>query len=945
MVHLNVWSLLGKFDDFLCFFRFVNCSLFAVSETWLSDSIPTSIIDIPEFKTYRCDRGSRGGGLLLYVHGSLKSTRLELIDRLNYPDFEQLWVSITFNKKMKIAVAVVYRPSSVPVQCMSDLDTMIRYIQLNVTNHIIVTGDFNIDMMPGRSSCVALDHLLNDLSLTQLINEPTRVTGSSGTCIDLIIVNDSLPVTSSGVLECSLSDHFATTCTVDISVPTSSISRRVVRDFSRFDRDAFTDDLTATNWRNVYSIEDINDKTDYFNFCILNLFDKHAPYKVVDISNSKKSKPWFTDTLRLIRRTKINAFNRYRHTHCPSHRRFYCDIRNYYNFAVREEKRQFYNRTVMCNLNNPRRLWPALRASTPHSFGKSPTTSALNLGYDANTFNNYFIDSVNSTAVQPDIQYVQKLPRHQQSQAFVFQPVSADRVTSLLVSQKPSAAGSDLISARMLQLCLPFCAEPLTHIINISFERGLVPDSWKTSISVPIAKINNPVSLSDFRNISLQCVESKIAETLLHEQLLDFVNGILPPEQSAFRKNYSTSTVCLSVLDDILHERDKGNITALALLDMTRAFDCLNHDLMLAKLAYYGLNNLMLSWFSSYLSQRRQFVKLDDFHFSDLRDVPSGVPQGSVLGPTLFNLYIADLYTVIKYCKYYFYADDVQIYLPFNHNNALEHTDYLNADLQAIYEWAGRNCLRLNPGKSQIIMIGSPHRLHQCEQLPVFTGIRLAGVPLTVADCPKNLGIRFDKHLAFDDHVNHLCRMSYFKLKLLYPLRSHFTQRVRMLLVESLILSVFNYGDCVYGPLLTQENKRRLQVAQNYCVRFIVTVPRYDHITPYIRSMSLLKLHERRFMHYVTLVYKVATSTEPSYLFSKIQFRCDSHSLNLRQNFTVTVPHHNSAKFESSFSYLAAYIFNKLGVLIHSNSLYTIRKSLKIALIQDNLPGIDLMKF
>lgn len=285
----------------------------------------------------------------------------------------------------------------------------------------------------------------------------------------------------------------------------------------------------------------------------------------------------------------------------------------------------------------------------------------------------------------------------------------------------------------------------------------------------------------------------------------------------------------------------------------------------------------------------------------------------------------------------------MQICSSFNPRSAVDNLENLNTDLNAVHTWTKDNCLRLNPTKSEVILIGSSHALKYCENLD--PNIILADTKLVISDHPKNLGLLFDKHLSFGKHVDYLCRTSYYKLKLLYPIRSQFSEAVRLRLIDSLILSSFTYGDCVYGPCLTQENKRRLQVAQNYCIRFVTNVQRFDHITPYIRSLNTLKLHERRFIHYVVLVWKVVCTETPSYLFNKIQFRSSAHDLNLRKILTATTPCHHTAKFETSFSYLAAYILNTVGPSLVGRSLPNCSGYLKNAIKGNSLASVDLTKF
>lgn len=944
LVHLNVRSLPPKFSTFRDFFNNVNPSIFCVSESWLTDSIPSDHVAIPDYKTYRADRSTRGGGLLIYVHNGLKSVKIDLIPGLKYPGFEQLWVLITLPNKTKLVVAVVYRPKEVPVQCMSDLDMMIRHTQLNIADNTLITGDFNIDVLPNATPCTAFSNLLNDLSLVQLIDKPTRITDNSESCIDLIVVNNNSSVVSADVIECSLSDHFAISCVLDFSAPSNSRAIKIVRDYKGVSCPAMAHDLSCIDWSSLYLIQHIDQKVEFFNTAITNIFDKHAPYKLIKVSTSRRSQPWFTDTLRRIRKTKIYAFKCYKRSGLESHRRFYCDIRNYYNFALDTEKNQYYRHMVSDNIGNPKKLWSGLKSSLPDCLSKRSASSISNCGYSADTFNDFFIDSVSRVSNSDDSLADSEFQFCHDSRAtFLYRPVSPEVISRLLFKQKPSGIGSDCISAKMLQMSSEVCVLPLTHIINSSFEQGIVPRHWKTSICVPIPKKGTPASLSDFRNISLQCIQSKIAETVLCEQMVEYVETILPSRQSAFRQNYSTTTVCLSVLNDILCARDKGNITALVMLDMTKAFDCVNHDILISKLVRYGFDDSIVSWFSSYLSLRRQYVRLDDLHISGTRDILSGVPQGSVLGPILFNLYISDLARTIQRSECYLYADDVQIYVSFSPHDAVAGINDLNRDLEAIHRWTSSNHLHVNPDKSQATLFGTAHSLSLLGSQHV--SIKFAGETLSISDSSKNLGLRFDKYLSFEEQVNYLCRISYTRLRLLYPVRSYFSQEIRLLLVESLILSLFNYGDCVYGPCLTQESKRRLQVSQNFCFRFVKPIPYFDHITPHYRELRLLKLCERRCLHYVTLLCKIITTQKPSYLYEGIEFRNQAHDLNLRHGFTVTVPSHSTSKFEASFSYLVSYILNNLGSFICNRSVPSVRHFVKNAILQDELRGIDPRKF
>lgn len=539
--------MLPKFDSFLDFFNDVNASIFCVSESWLTGGIPSDTVGIANYRCYRSDRATRGGGLLMYVRDDLKSAELSLIPDLTYQSLEQLWVVVTLSSKCKLAVAVVYRSGDVSVQCLGDLDRMIRFIQLNITHSIVVTGDFNIDTMHGALPHTKLGNLLNDLSLIQLIDKPTRVTDCSESCIDLVIADTELPVVCADVIECALSDHFATSCFLDFSLPSDTPRRVLVRDFKHLDDAAFDSDLARIDWGLMYLLENIDDKVNFFNTSITDLFDKHAPYILLQISATRRSKPWFTDTLRLMRRSKINAFNRYKHSRQESHRRFYCDLRNYYNFAVRVEKKLYFQQTISDSIHDPRKLWGHLKKSLPDGLGGKFVTPAGGCGFDANAFNDYFLQAISETmgdtnhTPQSDIRFGQDAEAQ-----FSYRPVLPDKIAGLIFKQKPSAVGSDLVSARMLQRSSHVCVAPLTHIINVSFEQGIVPSSWKTSVCVPIPKnvtlVLWPTSgilasnVYSLRLLKLSCM-SRWLSLLMEFYLISsrLLEGVTVPLLSVFR--------------------------------------------------------------------------------------------------------------------------------------------------------------------------------------------------------------------------------------------------------------------------------------------------------------------------------------------------------------------------------------------------------------------------
>ena len=265
---------------------------------------------------------------------------------------------------------------------------------------------------------------------------------------------------------------------------------------------------------------------------------------------------------------------------------------------------------------------------------------------------------------------------------------------------------------------------------------------------LPINKTPNPSLPSDYRPISLLCMLSKIFEKAVSYQILEHLttHKILDPYQSGFRPGHSTESCLIKLIDDIRGAKAKKWIMALILFDFTKAFDRINFDKLLGKLKKYGFDMHSIKWFESYLMGRRQAVLAGKLHHSDWGTVENGVPQGSVLGPLLFLIYINDIGSTISSCNRLLFADDLQIYLSFPVDRLDEMITMIRDDVDGIFQWCSENSLTLNPAKTKAIIFGHKSYL---DRLPAdFTGIQsnLGQIPLV--DTVKNLGIIMDSDLS-----------------------------------------------------------------------------------------------------------------------------------------------------------------------------------------------------
>ena len=334
-------------------------------------------------------------------------------------------------------------------------------------------------------------------------------------------------------------------------------------------------------------------------------------------------------------------------------------------------------------------------------------------------------------------------------------------------------------------------------------------------------------------------------------------------------------------------------------MDFSKAFDLLNHEILVAKLHHVGFKKSASDMILSFLSNRMQQVKLNNKVSSELM-VSQGVPQGSILGPLLYSIYTCSFDASLEYCDYHVYADDTQIYMSFDRSDTLNATEKINADLKNVTKFSEDHLLQINANKTCAIVVGSnKHRQNVINDLKLSIG----NSPINYTDSCKNLGLILDKDLRFKAHVASVLKKAYFSLKMIYAQRHYLSKDIKKNLCELLVLSHFNFCDGIYGPCLDNLDKRRIQKAQNSCLRLIFGIRRPNPISHKLKVIKWLNMHNRRKLHMAVLYFKIVKTKVPTYLHNKLTFRTDVHNLLLRHRNTLTIPRHTKSIFRRSFSY------------------------------------------
>ncbi|CAH2099536.1 unnamed protein product [Euphydryas editha] len=471
----------------------------------------------------------------------------------------------------------------------------------------------------------------------------------------------------------------------------------------------------------------------------------------------------------------------------------------------------------------------------------------------------------------------------------------------------------------------------ITHIFNESLTSNTFPTCWKDAQIIPLPKKPNSIAFSDLRPISILPFLSKALERLVHQQLTLFLhsNNLLSPFQSGFRQGHSTVTALVKITDDIRLAMDKQSLTVLTLLDFSNAFNTVDFDILLAILCSIGISPSAIDWFHSYLCGRRQRLRVDD-SYSDWLNVNAGVPQGGVLSPLLFSIFINSLGPHIS-SLYHLYADDLQIY---SHSKLIDlptSINILNNDLNNIYSWSKSYGLNINPSKSQVIIIGSSKLVSRIDW-SLIPPVIFNNTVINYSEKVKNLGVIFDSHLSWIPQLSELSRKLFAAIGSLRRLQYFLPLPTKIALAQSLLLPILDYADTCYLDL-KEEQLNKLERLQNLCIRFIFGLRKYDHVSDFRTQLKWLPIRLRRNTHILCLLYRVLFHLDtPLYLKNRFEFLCDTHERSLRSSSTLTLktPSHTTSFYSNSFSVKAVQLWNSLPLSIRrAQSLSCFKKYLK----------------
>ena len=918
VIHLNIQHISNKHDELKYILGNQDVDIMGLTETFLNKNYPSNLIEINGFHHERKDRVERhGGGILAYIKNGTKYKRRKDLESDN---IEALWIELQNDFRKKILLSFIYRPPNSCTDWIELFENMVEKCSYE-GKELVLLGDFNIDF-PYDTTNLKWSHCIDNLGLTQMVQEPTRVSSNSSTTIDHVYVSEVSLIKKVTVPKIGISDHYPICACINAQSKRQKNGQHITikyRNMKKFDVDKFLGDLSKVPFSEISALSNPSDMVASFNKLFLNILDKHAPLIEKRVKHYNQPQ-WMNDEVMtaISKRDKFKAqgnFDQYKFWKRKA------------NLTKINAKKSYFTKNLKENKCNPKQMWkfinelnPKSKKPAPESVSevKKPDRKSSNV---ADTFNSYFSSIPHKLLSENHFQlpynsinlddYVKtKMPLENSFDIPLVSNYFVHKFLSSLDVNK--ACGLDEISPKYLKMSANVVSPIITSIINQSILSGIFPSQWKESKITPLHKGGEPGDLNNYRPISILSTLSKVLERHVHDTLYQYFSdwNLFHVFQSGFRPKHSCQTALTKMMDTWLSAINDHKIIGVIFLDFRKAFDVVNHEILLKKLETYGLGSCSLKWFSSYLSDRYQKVSIGP-SLSGPEHTYVGVPQGSILGPLLFLIFINDLFLVIKN-DIDFFADDSTISLAGHKLSTIESS--LQNDLKNIEKWCQVNKMIINVEKTKAMVISTKQK--QTRSIENFNlNLFLNDSKLKLVTEQKLLGILVTNTLNWNEHVNHVCKKISKGIFALKKLKLYMDLKTRNLFFNAYILPHFDYCNTIWGHSSSEIQTRMLKL-QKKAARYILDVD-YSHPSRGLfKTLKWLPFLNRVQFNTAILMYKSVNGQSPIYLKNMFQFCSDQHGHLTRSNTShnLVPPPIKIELFKHSFTYQGIVLWNSLSL-------------------------------
>ena len=871
LLHINARSLNRNFDYFENLLQSLNnfeFSVIGISETWLHSSLP-QLFNIPNYRLIRADRTERrGGGVAFYVHEKLT---FRIRDDIKLEQAEALFIEVENPEFKNVIIGLIYRPPNTNFDMFYNTFEACLNNLINENKYVYFLGDFNINFLPSarNNNSDRFKQLIYSYGFDSLINKPTRINTHSSTQIDNIFCNIHNKKVSAGLLCSEVSDHIPIFCTCEfknICYKTHDIHMQ--RKETEHNIQLFIQDLEIEDWANVYESDNVNKAYENLHDKLQYLYDKNIPLVRIKYKNNKPQNPWITKGILKSIKTRNRLYKIFVRNPIDANSIKYKTYRNKLTKIIRISRKLYFSRRLESLSSNTNATWKVLKEVMGIKTDPLPKEDLILKGdkiADSDdipkAFNSFFTNVGPQLASKIDnttIPFNNFLPERNPQSLFL-KPTNANEIINITKSLKASKSqGYDNINTSLLKKIIYFIADPLSHIFNQSLLQGIYPNLFKISKVTPIFKKDDPHEISNYRPISILSSISKVLEKIVYNRLYNFLNmhNILNPNQYGFRKNHSTDLALVKIYDKITNAMANKEHVIGVFLDLSKAFDTLDHKLLLSKLCHYGIRGNALLWFRNYLADRKQYVSFNG-QDSDILSVKCGVPQGSILGPLLFLLYINDITNTSPYLSFVLFADDTNIFYSNKNLNLL--VTKLNEELVKVTEWFKCNKLSLNIKKTHFMYF--KHANSHMVNPPI--NINIDNKPIEQKATSTFLGVIIDEHLTWNAHLHHVATCMSKGLGIINKLKYILPQSTLFLLYNTLILPYITYCNIVWANCGVTK-LHPILLLQKRAIRLCSGSDFLAHTNPVFCRFKILKVNDLNTFQVAIFMFKYINKQLPS---------------------------------------------------------------------------------
>lgn len=925
--HLNIQGLSSKIDQVKLILTSESnlIHIFGLSESKLKDFHLESVFYIDGYQTpIRKDRLEGGGGIIVYIREGIVYKRR---NDLESNDLESVWIEVCPTNGKSFLVCFMYRHPSSAIVWNEYFENSLESV-LGEEREIFILGDFNRDLLNDSIKRNWLDFIA-PFGLHQMVGHATRVTARSATLIDHIYCNIEENCSNICVPKLGLSDHFPIFFTRKINshVPKSQHYTISYRSFKTFNEENFIKDLRNIPWDTVKIFDDPNDALDAWNYLFIDVVDQHIPIKKHRVKHKNQPR-WLTPEII----DSIKTRDRYKAIGDDDQFKLW---RNKVSSLIRKSKRSRYE-TFLEENDNPNSIWKLFKevGASKNCNVKSHLQIKINNVISGNSeeisnaFNSFFVqvaETIKEPVLPSNHEKLQVFCKNKipDNVSFSIPFLEVDTVEKFLKSlDTTKATGTDNIGPRLLKIAASEIADSIAFICNCSIQKSIFPDKWKDAKVSPLHKNGPCDDVNNYRPISVLPILSKILERQVHISLMSYLNehNLLHPTQSGFRSAHSCETALINMIDKWLRSLDNSQLVGVVLVDFKKAFDLVDHKILLQKLEIYRLSEKSLNWFSSYLINRTQRVSVNNV-LSEHRYISYGVPQGSILGPLLFIMFINDLPLYANDVMTDMYADDTTL---FDINISKEAVQAnLQKALVSVDVWCKHNGMLLNSSKTKVMLITTSQKRSKLDNDTLH--LTYKDVTLQMISYDKILGVYIDNNLTWSYHINFLIKKISSYLWLLSKIKEYLTIKNRVKFYKSYIQPHLDFCNVIWGNT-SQRNLLRLYRLQKRACRIILNYE-IDNMVNSFYKIKVLTIYERIFLRKAKFMFKVFIQETPLYIRNMFEPTVINNEARILRSSSINnfvIPKPNKELFKLSMSYSGTLIWNILPEYIKlSNNIST----------------------